>query len=129
MKLTELLRLGAQISRDRSINLDYAKVADQAADEIDRLTSELSRLTDQEPVGYMDNDGNISDNDDYGCFPIKLYENAGVLRVTDGYQVVPIEPTTEMLEMGSIASDYDCSQSKVKSIWKQMLITAQKETA
>ena len=27
----------------------------------------------QEPVAWMDVDGNISDNDDYKCFPIPLY--------------------------------------------------------
>ena len=27
----------------------------------------------QEPVAWMDSDGNISDNNDYKCFPIPLY--------------------------------------------------------
>ena len=27
----------------------------------------------QEPVAWMDADGNISDNNDYNCFPIPLY--------------------------------------------------------
>jgi hypothetical protein len=35
--LIELLRTGASISRDRNINLDYAKVADEAADKLEAL--------------------------------------------------------------------------------------------
>ena len=38
--LIDLLRQGAQISRDRGINLDYAKVADQAADALAALKAE-----------------------------------------------------------------------------------------
>ena len=37
--LIERLRLGASISRDRNLNLDFAKVADDAADALERLTA------------------------------------------------------------------------------------------
>jgi hypothetical protein len=37
-ELIELLRLGASISRERRLSLDYAKVADKAADALERLT-------------------------------------------------------------------------------------------
>ena len=42
--LTERLRLGASISRARNLNLDYAKVADEAADEIERLQATIAGL-------------------------------------------------------------------------------------
>jgi hypothetical protein len=35
------LRLGASISRERNLNLDYAKIADEAADRIDALETEV----------------------------------------------------------------------------------------
>ncbi len=44
MTLQNLLRQGASISRDRNINLDYAKVADEAADYIDELEEESTAL-------------------------------------------------------------------------------------
>jgi hypothetical protein len=40
--LVKRLRTGASISRDRNINLDYAKVADEAADRIEELERELA---------------------------------------------------------------------------------------
>lgn len=38
--LVQRLRLGASISRDRNLNLDYATVADDAADAIEKLEAE-----------------------------------------------------------------------------------------
>jgi len=73
-ELIYALRLGAQISRERNLNLDYAIVADQAADtierlelealaatlriendkaEIDELRTELAALKQQEPIGMI----------------------------------------------------------------------------
>jgi hypothetical protein len=42
--LVKRLRAGAGISRDRNINLDYAKVADEAADRIEELERENADL-------------------------------------------------------------------------------------
>jgi len=37
--------------------------------EVQRLGQEI----EQEPVAWMDVDGNVSDNNDHKCFPIPLY--------------------------------------------------------
>lgn len=50
--LVTRLRLGASISRDRNLNLDYATVADEAADAIERLNGEVARL--KEAFGTID---------------------------------------------------------------------------
>ena len=49
------------------------------------------------------------------------------LRVPDGYVVVPAEPTINMAEMGSIASDYDLSQDRCRKVWAAMVHAARKE--
>ena len=33
---------------------------------------------EQEPVAWMDADGNVSDNNDHNCFPIPLYTTANI---------------------------------------------------
>jgi len=33
----------------------------------------MTQRTKQEPVAWMDADGNVSDNDDHKCFPMPLY--------------------------------------------------------
>ena len=33
----------------------------------------MTQRTKQEPVAWMDADGNVSDNDDHKCFPTPLY--------------------------------------------------------
>ena len=43
-ELIKRLRTGASISRDRNLNLDYAKVADEAADTIERQAAEIEQL-------------------------------------------------------------------------------------
>mgnify|MGYP000606126264 CR=1 FL=1 len=48
--LTDRLRLGASISRERNLNIDYARVADEAADEIDRLRAEVAGLREAEEM-------------------------------------------------------------------------------
>ena len=40
-ELIKTLRLGASISRERNMNLDYAIVADKAADAIEKLQAKL----------------------------------------------------------------------------------------
>ena len=42
---------------------------DHAMQEVQRLGQEI----EQEPVAWMDADGNVSDNNDHKCFPIPLY--------------------------------------------------------
>lgn len=39
---------------------------------IKNLKAQLAQL-EQEPVAWMDADGNVSDNNDHKCFPIPLY--------------------------------------------------------
>ena len=41
--------------------------------QIDNMTTGLMRKPEQEPVAWMDADGNVSDNNDHDCFPIPLY--------------------------------------------------------
>ena len=38
-----------------------------------RETQRLGQEIEQEPVAWMDADGNVSDNNDHKCFPIPLY--------------------------------------------------------
>jgi len=42
-----------------------------------------------------------------------------------GQQTVPVEPSFNMLEMGSIASNYYFSQNTIKIIWQQMLMASE----
>ena len=44
-------------------------LAEHAMREVQRLGQEI----EQEPVAWMDADGNVSDNNDHKCFPIPLY--------------------------------------------------------
>lgn len=44
------LRLGASISRDRNLNLDYAKIADKAADTIEAQDKRIAELEEFEKV-------------------------------------------------------------------------------
>jgi len=37
------------------------------------LRQAIAELESQEPVAWMDADGNVSDNNDHKCFPIPLY--------------------------------------------------------
>ena len=47
----------------------YKALAEHAMQEVQRLGQEI----EQEPVAWMDADGNVSDNNDHKCFPIPLY--------------------------------------------------------
>ncbi len=38
-----------------------------------KLATERAVKAEQEPVAWMDADGNVSDNNDHKCFPIPLY--------------------------------------------------------
>jgi hypothetical protein len=49
--LVKRLRLGASISRDRGINLDFAKIADEAADALSRM--EATVVVPREPTQQM----------------------------------------------------------------------------
>ena len=40
---------------------------------ITSLRQAIAELVSQEPVAWMDADGNVSDNNDHKCFPIPLY--------------------------------------------------------
>ena len=44
-------------------------LAEHAMQQVQRLGQEI----EQEPVAWMDADGNVSDNNDHKCFPIPLY--------------------------------------------------------
>jgi nitric oxide reductase large subunit len=46
VEITSRLRLGAMIARDRNINLDFAKIADESADVIDSLRQQLTKPAD-----------------------------------------------------------------------------------
>ena len=37
------------------------------------LEEQPAQQQQQQPVAWMDNDGNVSDNNDYNCFPIPLF--------------------------------------------------------
>jgi len=46
---------------------------DKANEAITSLSQAIAELESQEPVAWMDADGNVSDNNDHKCFPIPLY--------------------------------------------------------
>jgi hypothetical protein len=46
---------------------------DYAQEAITSLRQAIAELESQEPVAWMDADGNVSDNNDHKCFPIPLY--------------------------------------------------------
>lgn len=50
-------------------NILKEALAEHAMREVQRLGQEI----EQEPVAWMDADGNVSDNNDHKCFPIPLY--------------------------------------------------------
>ncbi len=57
---------------------DYRGQADKAIASLRQAISELEQrsieeMESQEPVAWMDADGNVSDNNDHKCFPIPLY--------------------------------------------------------
>ena len=60
-----------QEARDVLLTCDAGKF-DKGAEVIDALEAAIAQ-DDGEPVAWMDNDGNVSDNNDYNCFPIPLY--------------------------------------------------------
>jgi len=41
-----------------------------------------------------------------------------------GHVLVPFDPTIAMMEAGSIATDYDYSQERVRKVWQQMAYAA-----
>ena len=47
---------------------------------ITSLRQAIKELENQEPVAWMDADGNYSDNNDYKCFPIPLYTHPPQLK-------------------------------------------------
>ena len=55
----------ASIKRDTKATTEDAVV--RAAHKV------MAELESQEPVAWMDADGNVSDNDDHKCFPTPLY--------------------------------------------------------
>ena len=40
---------------------------------LEAIAREALAQPEQEPVAWMDADGNVSDNNDHKCFPIPLY--------------------------------------------------------
>lgn len=54
---------------DNAITALEEALAEHAMRETQRLGQEI----EQEPVAWMDADGNVSDNNDHKCFPIPLY--------------------------------------------------------
>ena len=56
---------GTCIINDKSIELSNKAIAS--------LRQAIAELESQEPVAWMDADGNVSDNNDHKCFPIPLY--------------------------------------------------------
>ena len=54
---------------DQAITAIKEALAEHAMRETQRLGQEI----EQEPVAWMDADGNVSDNNDHKCFPIPLY--------------------------------------------------------
>ena len=73
----EALKLALEALEDRSSLMKWQKardainkaLAEHAMREVQRLGQEI----EQEPVAWMDADGNVSDNNDHKCFPIPLY--------------------------------------------------------
>jgi len=154
-ELVALIKQGAQISRERNLNLDYAKVADEAADEIDRLTAErdsalvnslfwqtkVSELMDeqkalaaQEPVAWeyenesgvkfltFNNPNNWHNHDKHGFKNFRALAAAGAAPVPEGWQLVPVEPTQQMVTAYIMAP----SHNPIKQ-YKAMLAAAPKE--
>ena len=56
-----------------------------------RETQRLGQEIEQEPVAWMDADGNVSDNNDHKCFPIPLY--------TQPPQRIWVNPPDEEIKM------------------------------
>jgi len=59
-------------TQSRHVNEAIVALKERLADpmrEVQRLGQEI----EQEPVAWMDVDGNVSDNNDHKCFPIPLY--------------------------------------------------------
>lgn len=63
--MQEVQRLGQEIEPD-----DIASIL-ACRDMLD--AQPVPPRTEQEPVAWMDADGNVSDNNDHKCFPIPLY--------------------------------------------------------
>ena len=75
----------------------------------------------QEPVAWMDSDGNISDNNDYKCFPIPLYTHPPKrewVGLTDKDILDALQPhyeeweASELLDLSS--EDYKLIEAKLK---------------
>jgi hypothetical protein len=64
---------------------------------------------------------------DAGVLIRKMHAESERMKVPDGHVVVPVEPTINMAERGSIASDYDLSQDRCRKVWAAMVHAARKE--
>ena len=66
--------------------LEFIDANADGADERDianALHQAIAEIEKQEPVAWMDADGSISDNNDYGFFPIPLYTTPQRQPLTD----------------------------------------------
>ena len=52
---------------------DYTALSDKYVALSDKYVALKAQHKEQEPVAWMDADGNVSDNNDHKCFPIPLY--------------------------------------------------------
>jgi hypothetical protein len=86
-ELIKRLILGASISRDRNLNLDFAKVADEAADAMPRLTAGDASLPEPETevlVGWRNQSLFLTARDAY--FTTIQLQDYGDRRDASGYQ-------------------------------------------
>jgi hypothetical protein len=69
LALDALERLRPEGFFNEAITAIKEALREHAMREVQRLGQEI----EQEPVAWMDADGNVSDNNDHKCFPIPLY--------------------------------------------------------
>ena len=55
--------------------LKFVEDTECGAADLEAAIKEALAQPEQEPVAWMDVDGNVSDNNNHNCFPIPLYTN------------------------------------------------------
>ena len=101
--------------------VDDPRAQEQINASIAALRQAIAEAEKQEPVAWMDSDGNISDNNDYKCFPIPLYTHPPKrewVGLTDKDILDALQPhyeeweASELLDLSS--EDYKLIEAKLK---------------
>lgn len=103
------------------------------------LAADLAAITEQEPVAWMTPGGDVSRSYAWvqercrpdGPDPVALYCSPQREQVPEGWQLVPIEPTVEMIEagfkLGNTCHDQWFCPTNVRVSYRAMLAAAPKE--